>query len=103
MTMNEDTMSYVVFEKATTRFAGKKAKYNEPIFETIAAAKSHVARLVKSGKYQAEDLAVADYSYFHDEIEAIVERTNIMSGKTFYERINVPYYCSPSSETYWSM
>ena len=96
-------MSYVVFEKATTRFAGKKAKYNEPIFETIAAAKSHVARLVKSGKYQAEELAVADYSYFHDEIEAIVERTNLMSGKPFYERINVPYYCSPSSETYWSM
>lgn len=96
-------MSYVVFEKATTRFAGKKGKYNEPIFPTMAAAKSHMTRLVKSGKYAAEDLAVADYSYFHDEIEAIVERTNLMSGQKFYERINVPYYCSPSSETYWSM
>lgn len=96
-------MSYVVFEKATTRFAGKKGKYNEPIFPTMAAAKSHMTRLVKSGKYAAEDIAVADYSYFHDEIEAIVERVNLMSGQVFYERINVPYYCSPSSETYWSM
>ena len=96
-------MSYVVFETATTRFAGKKAKYDEPIFDSIAAAKSHMARLIKSGKYTAEQLAVADYCYYHDEIEAIVERTNLMSGKTFYERINVPNYCSPSSETYWSM
>ena len=95
-------MSYVVFEKATTRFAGRKGKYNDPIFPTMAAAKSHMTRLVRAGKYAAEDLAVADYSYFHDEIEAIVERTNLMSGQTFYERINVPYYCSPSSETYWS-
>jgi len=101
--MNEDTMSFVVFETATTRYAGKKAKYNEPIFPTMAAAKSHMTRLIKSGKYTADQIAVADYSYFHDEIEAIVERTNLMSGKTFYERINVPYYCSPSSETYWSM
>lgn len=96
-------MSYVVFEKATTRFAGKKGKYNEPIFPTMAAAKSHMTRLVKSGKYTAEDIAVADYSYYHDEIEAIVERVNLMSGQVFYERINVPHYCSPSSETYWSM
>lgn len=96
-------MSYVVFEKSTTRYAGKKAKYNEPIFESLAAAKSHMSRLVKSGKYAAEDIAVAETDYFHDHIEAIVQRTNLMSGKPFFERINVPYYCSPSSETYWSM
>lgn len=96
-------MSYVVFETATTRYAGKKAKYNDPIFSSMAAAKSHMARLIKSGKYTADQIAVADRSYFHDEIEAIVERTNIMNGQVFFERINVPYYCSPSSETYWSM
>ena len=101
--MNEDTMSYVVFEKATTRYAGKKAKYDDPIFDSIAAAKSHMARLIKSGKYTAEQIDVADRSYFHDEIEQIVERTNLMSGKVFFERINVPHYCSPSCETYWSM
>ena len=31
------------------------------------------------------------------------ERTNMMNGKKFMESINTPYYCSPSSETYWSM
>lgn len=96
-------MEYVVFEKSTTRYAGKKAKYNEPIFGSLAAAKSHMSRLVKSGKYKADEIEVAELDYFRDFVEAIVQRTNLMSGKPFFERINVPYYCSPSSETYWSM
>ena len=33
----------------------------------------------------------------------MVERTNMMSGKTFMEDINTPNYCSPASEAYWSM
>lgn len=35
--------------------------------------------------------------------ETYVTRTNMMSGKEFQERYDTPYYCSPSSETYWSM
>ena len=96
-------MSYVVFEKSTTRYAGRKAKYDAPIFGSLAAAKSHMARLVKSGKYAAEDIAVAEADYYHDYIEAIVQRKNLMSGQPFFERINTPHYCSPSSESYWSM
>lgn len=30
-----------------------------------------------------------------------VEKTNMMSQQPFYERYDTPYYCSPSSETYW--
>ncbi len=36
-------------------------------------------------------------------VPEMVERTNIISGKTFLEEKDTPYYCSPSSETYWSM
>ena len=32
-----------------------------------------------------------------------LKRRNIMSGEMFYERYDTPHYCSPSSETYWSM
>ena len=32
-----------------------------------------------------------------------VKRKNIMSGEMFYERYDTPSYCSPSSESYWSM
>jgi len=35
--------------------------------------------------------------------ETFVTRKNLMSGKEFQERYDRPYYCSPSSESYWSM
>jgi hypothetical protein len=30
-----------------------------------------------------------------------VEKTNMMSHNKFWERYDTPYFCSPSSETYW--
>lgn len=35
--------------------------------------------------------------------ETYVTRKNTMSGKEFQERYDTPYFCSPSSESYWSM
>lgn len=35
--------------------------------------------------------------------ETYVTKKNMMTGTEFNERYNTPYYCSPSSETYWSM
>jgi hypothetical protein len=35
--------------------------------------------------------------------ETYVTRTSLMGGKEFEERYDTPYYCSPSSESYWSM
>ena len=35
--------------------------------------------------------------------ETYVTRTSLIGGKEFQERYDTPYYCSPSSETYWSM
>lgn len=35
--------------------------------------------------------------------ETYVVRKNIMGGKDFQERYDTPYYCSPASETFWSM
>lgn len=43
------------------------------------------------------------------EIEALVgparkvEKTNLMTGKTYMEAVDTPLCCSPASETYWSM
>jgi hypothetical protein len=34
--------------------------------------------------------------------ETMVTKTNIMTGVEFKERYDTPYYCSASSETYWS-
>lgn len=35
--------------------------------------------------------------------ETWVTRKNLMGGAEFKERYDTPYYCSPSSESYWSM
>ena len=35
--------------------------------------------------------------------ETYVTRKNVMGGRDFQERYDTPYYCSPSSESYWSM
>jgi len=35
--------------------------------------------------------------------ETFVTRTNVVGGREFQERYDTPYFCSPSSESYWSM
>ena len=35
--------------------------------------------------------------------ETYVTKTNLMGGAEFKERYDTPYYCSPASESYWSM
>ena len=35
--------------------------------------------------------------------ETFVTRKNTMTGREFQERYDTPYFCSPSSESYWSM
>jgi hypothetical protein len=35
--------------------------------------------------------------------ETYVERTSAMDGKKFMERYDTPYFCSPSSERFWTM
>ena len=35
--------------------------------------------------------------------ETFVTKNNLMGGKEFTERYDTPYYCSPASESYWSM
>ena len=35
--------------------------------------------------------------------ETWVTKRNMMTGKTYQERYDTPYFCSPSSESFWSM
>jgi hypothetical protein len=61
-----------------------------------------------SGTWMQEELADLRYRlYPRDKFrlecrETFVERRNAMSGELFWERYDIPYHCSPSSETYWS-
>lgn len=52
------------------------------------------------GEHIAEALDEKERFAIH---RTYVKRVNIMSKQPFYERYDTPYYCSPSSETYFSM
>ena len=98
---------YVIYNNETTKILGGHNKS----YKTLAAAKSAISRLRKqipaSDWGTASDplfvYAIAEINEFYKNIEKTVERTNIMTGKTFRESVNTPSYCSPSSESYWSM
>jgi len=90
---------FVVYNKETTQIVGSSARKT---WKSLGAAKAHLARMAKMG-YSINEYDVASYSFFSDKIEKTVVRKNLMTGKEFTESVNTPYYCSPSSESYWSM
>lgn len=70
-------------------------------------------RLVRKVDHSTNDLDTLKHLYrttwfakdgyrceFH---KTMVEKKNLLSGLPFTERYDTPYFCSPSSETYWSM
>lgn len=90
-------MSYVIYHTETTRIFKENIK-------TERAAKAQLTKAANFGEIEDRaDYAIADTSTFHNSIEKMIERKNFMTGEKFMERINTPYYCSPSSETFWSM
>lgn len=50
--------------------------------------------------------AVADakrkLGFIVEVFETYVVEKNLMTGKEFKERYDTPYFCSPSSESFWS-
>jgi hypothetical protein len=73
-------------------------------------------RLVGKYDYERRDLAAMEREvkslyptyktsdgYRFNIVETMVTKRNAISGREFQERYDTPYYCSPSSESYWSM
>lgn len=93
---------YVIYNTATTAIV-KERSYSKSYWSTEAAAKAAVTRFSKKGVCKKEEVAIADIDYYQKNIEGQVKRVNMMSGQEYYESVNTPSYCSPSSESYWSM
>ena len=113
-------MSYVIYEKSSTFIMGPYTVRREVIpnhrqsYKTMAAAKAALTRWTKWWQEDIGDLdapennptfryAIAETEYFHKNIEKQVKKRNLLTDEEFMEPANRPYYCSPSSETYWSM
>ena len=66
-------------------------------------AKFDFVNVTKDGleKEMAKQYGSAKFRYAI--FETMVTKKNILTGVEFKERYDTPYYCSPSSETYFSM
>lgn len=104
-------MSYVIYVKETSALVGNR-------YKTLGAAKSALTRLtskwfdrmiaearqeVDFSKSPTFLYGVAEFLHYRQNIEKMVVRKNLMSGKEYVESINTPISCSPASVTYWSM
>ena len=49
------------------------------------------------------NMRYSEPGYRYEIHDTFVTKRNLISGVEFKERYDTPYYCSPSSETYWSM
>lgn len=86
--------------------------YTVEVFKTDKRTKTG-ERLVRKVDHSTADRSAIETVYntrcpaskgFRFEIyETYVTCKNMLSGKEFQERYDTPSYCSPSSESYWSM
>ena len=114
---NKEGNMYYIYEKETTYIIGKPDRNglarpdHRQSYKTLGAAKAGLTRLIKAENLLPTDsnygefrYAIAASAFFHQNIEKQVKKKNLMDPSIeFMEPVNRPYYCSPSSETYWSM
>ena len=103
---NETSAMFVVYHKETTRIPHIKGKHWETqAFKSERSAKAALTRAINDQRLKGnrEDYAVAERAEFHEKIEKLVSKTNLMSGERYLEPINTPAYLSPACESYWSM
>jgi len=100
---------YLIYNKTTSKIVEiqRKNEYAKTTYyKTMSAAKAALTRLSKKAdvtEFPIFDNAIAESAYYYEKLEKQVTKVNMMTGKEFKESINTPHYCSPSSETYWSM
>ena len=78
-------------KKSGERLVEKRDGCGNSLMFDKTEVEQHYAELYPAPKWRTE---------IH---QTMVTSRNMMNGKEFKERYDTPYYCSPSSETYWSM
>ena len=86
-------MKYVVYHVASSM--EKKSAKSAGVALAMAEKLNEAAGEVK--------YAVASAPHYEKYVVKMVEKINMMSGLPYMEASNTPSYCSPASESYWSM
>lgn len=69
-------------------------------YKTFGAARATRTRLCNKAGWSVDELNIIATTHYRPRM---VERTNIMTGEKFEEDVNTPRFCSPSSESFWSI
>jgi hypothetical protein len=93
----ESTMYYIIIR--ATGLIATDGPNKARSYKTRGAAQATRTRLCRKAGWSAGELSIVDIK---DYKPRMVTRKNLMSGAEFQEDVNTPYFCSPSSETYWS-
>jgi len=92
-------MSYVIVSKGTGLIVTDGPNRTRA-YKTFGAAKATRTRLCRKAGWTENELNIVDNKTYRPRM---VERTNLMSGKKYMEDVNTPNFCSPASESFWSM
>ena len=97
--MSAGSKVWVVYHVASTM--------EEKSYKSEYAAKKLAAKLSAKeaawSKKEGPFYAVASLEVYKSSVVKMVEKVNMMSGLKYWEASNTPSYCSPASESYWSM
>lgn len=69
-------------------------------YKTFGAARATRTRLCRKEGWSADQLSIVATRLYKPKM---VVRTNLMTGQEYQEDVNTPNFCSPSSESFWSM
>jgi hypothetical protein len=69
-------------------------------YKTFGAARATRTRLCNKAGWSVDQLSIVDTKHYKHKM---VTRTNLMTGQEYEEDVNTPNFCSPSSESFWSM
>ena len=86
--------------------------YTVEIYKRDARTRSG-ERLVSKTDYEVTEQTMLEHTvkhtyrasqgYRYEIHETYVTKHNLMGGGEFVERYDTPHFCSPASESYWSM
>ncbi len=69
-------------------------------YKTHGAAQATRTRLCRKAGWSVDQLSIIATTHYKPKM---VTRTNLMTGQEYQEDVNTPNFCSPSSESFWSM
>ena len=92
-------MSYYIIAKATGLIVSDGPNRTRA-YKTFGSACATRTRVCRKACYTVDELDVVNTQTYKPRQ---VTRKNLMSGAEFQEDVNTPYFCSPASESYWSM